>query len=76
MFQKFLFKQMGGKSSAGPLRLFLILLVAFLTKSVIVMITYNKVGPKITANVGGSNFTPLKFTDAMILTFLVNTLLS
>jgi|TARA_B110000858_G_scaffold141987_1_gene161177 hypothetical protein len=76
MFQKFLFKQMGGKASADPLRVFLIFLVAFLSKSVIVMITYNKVGPKITANVGGSDFTPLKFTDAMILTVLVNSLLS
>jgi len=67
---------MGGKASADPLRVFLIFLVAFLSKSVIVMITYNKVGPKITANVGGSDFTPLKFTDAMILTVLVNSLLS
>jgi len=67
---------MGGKPSASPLRVFLIVLVVFMAKSAIVMVTYNEVGPKITANAGGNDFTPLKFTDAMILTILVNSLLS
>tara|TARA_B100000780_G_scaffold274825_1_gene240433 strand:+ start:7449 stop:7688 length:240 start_codon:yes stop_codon:yes gene_type:complete len=77
MFQKLLLKHIGGgiaNSRPSMVRLLIIMLIMFLIRSGIVMIAYNSVGPKLTANIGGYNFTPLKLKDAMILAILISSL--
>ena len=76
MIQEFLLKQTGGGSSPSALRVMLVVLIGFLFKSLVVMLTYNSVGPKLTSNVSGDNseFRKLSFTEAMAFTLLANSL--